>query len=338
VTLKFGEAAALIDDQAAAGLCGAVQVGSGAVAELFDLVVSEVHRAPLTLDGVFDFWHRQVWQVALLAACLSSEAEEVVVLATPAFGGGVADSAAAAGTPKCALEVVGVPPGSVAGDATRGQYVLDALPEHVVDERLVAAVVDDAVEHELSLVVRVTQDPVQLAAVDRLADHLACRAALEAALFECVAQLRDRPLASGVLLECPAHVRRAFGVEGDGLDLDAVHPASGVEVAKWCDAVGATAANLLSHALLSFVGQVLGVVLGDGRHDAVQQRAGRTVVDLLAGRHQGGAGQMEDGSDFGIVDAGARQPVELVDNDVRDVANPNAVEHPLQSDAVGGPC
>nr|WP_235960289.1 hypothetical protein [Nocardioides acrostichi] len=84
-----------------------------------------------------------------------------------------------------------VPPGAVAGDAPTSEDVLYLLPQDLVDDRLVRAVVDHAVEDDLTLVVRVAQHPMDLARVDRLPDDLSRRAALEAALLECVAQPGD---------------------------------------------------------------------------------------------------------------------------------------------------
>ena len=47
-----------------------------------------------------------------------------------------------------------------------------------------------------------------------------------------------------------------------------------------------TIPGFLAHPLDDLVGEVAGVELGDGAHDAVQQNAARRLVDVLAGRDQ----------------------------------------------------
>jgi hypothetical protein len=137
-----------------------------------------------------------------------------------------------------------MPPGAVAGDASSGQHVLDALPENLIDERFMVAVVQHAVEDDLALVIGMGQHAVELAAADRLAHQLAGGAGLEAALLQRIPERRDRPLAGGVLLEDPLDVGCPVRVEDDGLDLDAVHTFGVVEVAERCVVRGTATPDL----------------------------------------------------------------------------------------------
>jgi hypothetical protein len=96
---------------------------------------------------------------------VAAEAEEVVVVTAMSLGCPVADPTAATAAPQCSLQVVSVVPGPISGDAPRAEDVLNSLPQDIVDERFMVAVVNDAVEQQLALVVRVTEDSVKLAGV-----------------------------------------------------------------------------------------------------------------------------------------------------------------------------
>ena len=103
-----------------------------------------------------------------------------------------------------------------------------------------------------------------------------------------------------------------------------------VEVAEWGAADGAAGAGFLAEAFDDFAGEVAGVELGDGAHDAVEEDAAGGLVDVLGGGDEAGAGLVEDAVDVDVVGAGAGEAVEFVDDDVVDVAGVlEVVEHLL---------
>ena len=103
-----------------------------------------------------------------------------------------------------------------------------------------------------------------------------------------------------------------------------------VEVAEWGAANGAAGAGFLTEAFDDFAGEVAGVELGDGAHDAVEEDAAGGLVDVLGGGDQAGAGLVEDAIDVDVVGAVAGEAIEFVDNDVVDVAGVlEVVEHLL---------
>ena len=56
-----------------------------------------------------------------------------------------------------------------------------------------------------------------------------------------------------------------------------------VEVAEWGAADGAAGAGFLAEAFDDFAGEVAGVELGDGAHNAVEEDAAGGLVDVLGG-------------------------------------------------------
>src|SRR6185312_4716025 len=207
---------------------------------------------PDSRDLLFDGGGRQIWQVAVCPAGVSSQAEEVVILATFAAAPAVADFAAAAAANQTPLLVVAVPPGTVSGDPAGTQDVLDGLPGSFIDQWLVFAVEEQAFEADLALVVRLGQQAVDLCTAQWLAAVFQGLAGLEAAFLECLAEGGNAPVAGGVLGEGPLDVRRALLIDDHTLDLSAVDAPSGVQVANWCYPGCATAADLFLQALLGF--------------------------------------------------------------------------------------
>nr|WP_312096498.1 hypothetical protein [Corynebacterium dentalis] len=97
--------------------------------------------------------------------------------------------------------------------------------------------------------------------------------------------------------------RGSLGVDLDRAGLYARLVDPGVEVAQGSFAGGAAGADFLVHTLGNFVGQVLGVELGDGAHDAVHQEAARSLVDVLTGGNQADTELVELGVDGDVVGA-----------------------------------
>src|SRR5262249_1184798 len=87
---------------------------------------------------------------------------------------------------------------------------------------------------------------------------------------------------------------------------------------------------------LGFSSQVLGVELGNGGHDAVQQFARGCLIDVLGGGYELCPSLADGHRDLDVVLAGTSQPVGLVDDDVVDVLPfAQACEDVLQPGAVG---
>ena len=123
----------------------------------------------------------------------------------------------------------------------------------------------------------------------------------------------------------------ASGVDVDPAGFPAVLVAAlFVEVAEWGAADGAAGAGFLTEAFDDFAGEVAGVELGDGAHNAVEEDAAGGLVDVLGGGDQAGAGLVEDAVDVDVVGAVTGEAIEFVDNDVVDVAGVlEVVEHLL---------
>ncbi|MDA8282824.1 MAG: hypothetical protein M0Z42_05880 [Actinomycetota bacterium] len=111
-----------------------------------------------------------------------------------------------------------------------------------------------------------------------------------------------------------------FGMQDDGPDLVAVDHLPGVHVADRRLAGPAALLGLLVHALGDLGGEVLAVELRDRGHDPVQQGAGGCFVDVLGHRHQRRAGFSDRQVDRDIIRAVTGQSVDLVDDDVIDIA------------------
>ncbi|MFN8103912.1 MAG: hypothetical protein U0U69_05575 [Acidimicrobiia bacterium] len=95
---------------------------------------------------------------------------------------------------------------------------------------------------------------------------------------------------------------------------------SDVEVADRRPSGQATLLGLLVHALDDLRRQVLAVELGDRAHDAVQQHARWRLVDVLADTDELSPGLADCQVDGDVVGPIARQTIDLVDDDVVDVA------------------
>ncbi len=104
-------------------------------------------------------------------------------------------------------------------------------------------------------------------------------------------------------------------VDLNAFDLMSIYSRERIEVTKWCDAMRSPTLGFFSDSFLGFVREVLGIELRDRGHDAVQQRAGWSVIDLFTGRDQHGAGLMNLDADHDVVGSVPGQSVELVNND-----------------------
>ena len=134
-----------------------------------------------------------------------------------------------------------------------------------------------------------------------------------------VGQVGDGDISLGVALEGPLDEGCSLFVDFHRSSLDAGLKDTGVEISQRCFSWSAASSDLLPHALGYFVGEVLGVELGDGAHDAVHQEAAGSLVDVLAGRDQADTELVELGVDGDVVGTVAGQAIDLVDDDVVDI-------------------
>ena len=108
-------------------------------------------------------------------------------------------------------------------------------------------------------------------------------------------------------------------IQGDGADLAAVLAfGADVHIPQRCLTQRPAIPGFLAHPLDDLIGEVAGVELGDGAHDAVQEHAARRLVDVFTGRYQPDAGLFKRPVYLHIVRPVASQAVELVDDDVVD--------------------
>jgi hypothetical protein len=140
----------------------------------------------------------------------------------------------------------------------------------------------------------------------------------EAALVELAGQRLQGPVPAGVGLERVPDQRRAYFVQGRGAFFAAVGDAPGVEVAERGAGDDPAALGFLGHALDDLTGEVAGVELRDGGHDAVQQDPAGGLVDVLTRGDQADAVGIEPLVEGDIVGAVAGEPVEFVHDDVVD--------------------
>lgn len=197
---------------------------------------------------------------------------------------------------------------------------LDLLKGFAVDERGVAAGVLDAFERGDESVVDVGEHRVDVADLDGLLDQSWSRDGRESASGKFFGEGAHGVLAGGVGVEHPGHQRCASFVDGDGAVLPAVLDGAGIEVADRSAADGAAVLDLLAHALDDFVGEVAGVELGDGAHDAGQEDTAGGLLDVLTGGDEPDTEFVEPLVEGDIVSSVARETVELVHDDVVDIA------------------
>lgn len=227
---------------------------------------------------------------------------------------------AATSTGQHPLEVVRPLDWLLVAVAAVAQEVLHLLEKLKVDDGMVTPGVKDSVVGDNPDVVLVAQHPVHFAAVEGTSRSTPRPLGSETSAFEFLGQLADRPLACGVGLEGPRHMRCTFLVDGNGSDLPAIDELPGVQVADRRPVGGAADLGFLLHALAGFGGEVGAVELGDRRHDAVEQLAAGCLVDVLRGGHDLGSGGSDVHDDADVVLAGAGEAVDLVDDDVVDVS------------------
>ncbi|MEP9385222.1 hypothetical protein ABLE53_22855 [Nocardioides sp. KR10-350] len=292
---------------------------------------------PERSDGRFDPVDGDVGRPAVVGLGVVSGADEVLIDATSSTALAVDHAGVTVPAVEAAGEVVEVLAFAVARGPISGQTRLDGTEERIVDDRLVGAGVFDVAPGDVSGVVAVSEHAVNLAAEQRPFGLLLGGLDGQSAGFEELGYAGERH--GGVAcvgLEGPADVVGTLGVELDDACLPAVDDRADVEIADRCPRRGSTLADLLFHALDDLLGEVLAVELGHRTEDPVNQLALGRLVDVLGNGDESGAGLADGEVDGDVVVPVAREPVELVNDDVLDPVGADMAEHLLQLGAVGG--
>ncbi|HLM85449.1 MAG TPA: hypothetical protein VK272_04585 [Solirubrobacteraceae bacterium] len=267
---------------------------------------------------------------------MATNADEVGVGAAASFGVADDQSAAALAAVDAPAQVVGVLALLLAGEVLGGQELLNLVPRLRRHKRLVLAGVDRASVAHHPHVVGVAQQRVQMRDDQRLARGVGAGRGRQSSAGQLGQQAADRPVASRIRLERPAHQRPAHRVDLDGAGFAAVDDLADVQVADRRASRRAAVLGLLHAALDDLRGEVARVELGNRGHDAVQQQTRRCLVDVLADGYQLGPGLRERQVDRHVIGSIARQPIDLVDDDVLDGMLGDVGEHPLKFGTVGG--
>ncbi|HQY96686.1 MAG: hypothetical protein L0H96_00615 [Humibacillus sp.] len=318
-------------------LVQSVELTGDQLAQRGDDVFGYLDVAVVVLDGGFDVGHEHGLAFAVGAAGVPAGAHEVRVDdAAAALGVGQRQPGPALPAVQAAFQVVVMGLGLLPGGLVRGEHRLDAVPDLGRDQRFVQAVVAGTAEADAALVVGVGEHLVDRGQHRRLGGPLRGRHGGQAPVDEFLAQADRGVVPGGVGLEGPRDQWCPVGVDFDGADLAAEFVTLGdVEVAHRGLAVGPATLGFLVHALGDLAGEVPGVELRDGGHDAVQQHPGRGLVDVLGRGDEHDPGLFEGEVDGHVVGAVAGEPVDLVNNAVGDLVGLDVLDHPHQLGPVG---
>nr|WP_232425741.1 hypothetical protein [Mycobacterium sp. JS623] len=224
--------------------------------------------------------------------------------------------------------------GPLARLAVRGQYVLNLLECGDLDERLMDAGVLDALPGDVTEVVPVAENLVELVRRERPHGSFCCWPLRQPAGVKRSSESRQRPVSGGVLVECPDDVGRTLSVDTDGSDFASIDRFANVEIAdrrdRWCAAVQC----LLFGAFHDFVREIPAVELGNARHDAVHEDAARRGVDVLGDADERATGRLYREVDLHVIGSVAREPVDLVDDHIGGRVFGKVGKHSLQFRAV----
>nr|WP_245810339.1 hypothetical protein [Brachybacterium massiliense] len=213
-------------------------------------------------------------------------------------------------------------------------HLLERLRRH---ERIVRAGVGDVAEGDNALVVGVGEDLVQRGRGDRLRRERRRRPRGEAAGLQLPGEPRQRPVPGGVSGEREPDQLGPVGIEPHLADFAPVRiHCADVEVADGRLVRGAADRRFLHEPLGDLLGEVQGVELGDGGHDAVHEHAGRGLVDVLHDGHERDPGLAEGGVDDRVIEPVASDAVDLVDDAVPDGVLGEVVQHLLERFATRG--
>lgn len=253
-------------------------------------------------DGVVDVVDEDGFEGALVAVALAVGADEIGVdVAVSGFGVVDDEPAAALAAADGGFQVVVVDALAFAV-AVLAEDGLDALPGGLVDEGLVGARVVDALVGDDAAVIGVAQDGEEFVVAERVGGPAGCGGGGQAVGGEMVREGRQRPPVGGVFGEGLSDEGAADRVNVDPAGLPAAAVAALlVEVTERGPADGPAGAGFFTEAFDHLGGQVARVELGDGGHDAVQEHAAGSLVNILAGGDQPHAGLVKRPGDLHIV-------------------------------------
>ncbi|GMA24925.1 hypothetical protein GCM10025864_26840 [Luteimicrobium album] len=296
----------------------------------------DLHALVVVLDQVLDVLDEDGLPGAVGSLGVPAGAHEVGVDVALVVLRVVHDESRAAGSAvDRAFQVVVVHLGRLGRALVRGEDGLHLIPDLGRNERVVRALVGDAAVDHVALVVRVRQEPVHRGHRERLGRVLRRRQTQQAARGQLVVELADRPAPGSVCLVGPLDQRRPVRVELHGAYLAAqLVTDTDVEIADGRLGRRAASGRLLRHALDDLGGEVAGVELRDRGHDAVQQHPTRGLVDVLRGRDEHDPGLLEREVNGHVVGTVAGEPVDLVDDAVRDAIALDVLDHAHEVGAV----
>ncbi|MDA8276091.1 MAG: hypothetical protein M0029_12040 [Actinomycetota bacterium] len=236
-----------------------------------------------------------------------------------------------------ALQVVVVAtlPGSPGGAGR--EEVLDPVERGGVGERLVETGVLDPLPRDDPGVRLVRQDVGEGGDADGLHGAVTPAAVAQPSMGQFLDEAFERPLPGRVQLEGGGDVGGAFGVDDDVGDLAAADGLADVGVAERGGVGPAAHLGLLGHPLLDLAGEVGRVELGHEGVDALDETAGRGLLEVLGDRHERHTPAPQQGANRDVVFHVAGEAVDLVDHDRVDVCVlGDTGQHLLQLGPVGG--
>ena len=263
-----------------------LQLVADNAADGVDPVGGEVKALVEVLNPVLDAGKADVLPRAGCRFGSAADAEKVLVDAALALVLAVDQSVAALAAVNGALEVLGVLAVLLARGVVRRENVLYPQPEVPRDERRVGAFVVAAVVDDDADVVRAGEQPVERRGRDGSTRTVLSSSVAESSRFQSNDEPLKAPIASCVLLECPADVGCPFLVDLDPTDVGAAFLALLVDVPEGCQPRGAALFELGSDALMYLGGEVVRVVGSDPAHELEVEEPLRRFVDVLSHRHQ----------------------------------------------------
>ncbi|MDA8315695.1 MAG: hypothetical protein M0010_11055 [Actinomycetota bacterium] len=220
-----------------------------------------------------------------------------------------------------ALQVVMVPALARPSYGPGSQQLLDLVEGGTIDERLVAALVLDAVPIDDADVGPMPEQTGETRDGECLGRVVPIPAPVaKPAMGHLLGQALDRPFAGGVQLEGRPDQRGAFGIGDDVGNLATADGLADVQVTQGRLVRVATELGLLAHALSDLVRQVGRVELGHEGVDALDQPSRGGLVEVLGHRHERNAAPAQECPNGDMILHVPCQPVDLVDDDRLDVA------------------
>jgi len=153
---------------------------------------------------------------------VSADADEIVVDNTLRVLGHSDHEAASAGSAvDRSLQIVLVSSLTIAGGVVCRQHSLNAIPYRSRDNRLVVSGVVRALELDFADVIPAAQHFVQVVDLKRLRGDLGRGTRTKASRSELCLQHGERPVTTGIGLECPTDMGRTFVIHFDGSNFSA---------------------------------------------------------------------------------------------------------------------